>query len=399
MSKLIINESEKSHILNMYESTNDDFVITDWLSPDENYVVFLDDLYDVKNKVKLGNIWEDYNTLKIFLHHTFSTSNLSKQLKENAENVLNNKLLLEGKQNLNELKSAVKILVNEGLLSSFKDWVIKTGKSTVDGFVNFAKDTYKGAKAIISAISKGEWKEVFKLLGMGVLYLFRKVRSAMYHPVGMILDAILIAVGVATAGAGKVVQMVLWGIIVALDIYEMISGDYEEPAPTWQRLLFLGVDIIGLVTAGAVAKPLKVAVTGAKDIGTFAKTPIGKKALTSMLGAAEKAPGLVKQVASYLSKTFPKGAKFINGILGRLGSFVDSLIKTISTALGKTGTKTVANAGKYNVKAGVKAGLTTGGLVAGIGTGVEYYKEKKQGEIQNAMASNTTQGTYDINNI
>jgi hypothetical protein len=399
MSKLIINESEKSHILNMYESTNDDFVITDWLSPDENYVVFLDDLYDVKNKVKLGNIWEDYNTLKIFLHHTFSTSNLSKQLKENAENVLNNKLLLEGKQNLNELKSAVKILVNEGLLSSFKDWVVKTGKSTVDGFVNFAKDTYKGAKSIITAIGKGEWKEVFKLLGQGVLYLFRKVRSAMYHPVGMILDAILIAVGVATVGAGKVVQMVLWGIIVALDIYEMVSGDYEEPAPTWQRLLFLGVDIIGLVTAGAVAKPLKVAVTGAKDIGEFAKTGIGKKALTSMAGAAEKAPGMLKQVSTYLSKTFPKGAKFINSILGRVGGFIESLSKTISTALGRTGTKTVANAGKYNVKAGVKAGLTTGALVAGIGTGVEYYKERKQGEIQNAMASNTTQGVYDENNI
>jgi hypothetical protein len=277
--------------------------------------------------------------------------------------------------------------------------VVKTGKSTVDGFVNFAKDTYKGAKSIITAIGKGEWKEVFKLLGQGVLYLFRKVRSAMYHPVGMILDAILIAVGVATVGAGKVVQMVLWGIIVALDIYEMVSGDYEEPAPTWQRLLFLGVDIIGLVTAGAVAKPLKVAVTGAKDIGEFAKTGIGKKALTSMAGAAEKAPGMLKQVSTYLSKTFPKGAKFINSILGRVGGFIESLSKTISTALGRTGTKTVANAGKYNVKAGVKAGLTTGALVAGIGTGVEYYKERKQGEIQNAMASNTTQGVYDENNI
>lgn len=394
MSKLIINESEKSHILNMYESTNDDFVITDWLSPDENYVVFLDDLYDVKNKVKLGNIWEDYNTLKIFLHHTFSTSNLSKQLKENAENVLNNKLLLEGKQNLNELKSAVKILVNEGLLSSFKDWVVKTGKSTVDGFINFAKDTYKGAKSLITAISKGEWKEVFKLLGRGVLYLFRKVRSAMYHPIGLILDAILVATGI-----GKAVQWIPWAIIVALDIYEMVSGDYEEPAPTWQRLLFLGVDIVGLVTAGAAAKALKVAVTGAKDIGTFAKTGIGKQALTSMVGAAEKAPGLLQKASSYLSKTFPKGAKFINGILGRIGGFIESLTNSISKALGKTGGKTVANSGKYNVKAGVKAGLTTGALVAGIGTGVNYYKEKKQGEIQNAMASNTTQGVYDENNI
>jgi hypothetical protein len=390
MSKLIINESEKSHILNLYGEINEEFVITNWLSPDENYVVFLDELYDVKNKVKLGNIWEDYNVLKTFLHHTFSTSNLSKQLKENAENVLNNKLLLEGKQNLNELKSAVKILVNEGLLSSFKDWVVKTGKSTVDGFINFAKDTYKGAKSLITAISKGEWKEVFKLLGKGVLYLFRKVRSAMYHPVGLILDAILVATGI-----GKAVQWIPWAIIVALDVYEMVSGDYEEQMPMWQRLLFLGVDIIGLVTAGAAAKAVKSTITGAKGIGDIAKTSVGKKALTSMVSAGEKAPGLLKQASAYLSKTFPRGAKFINGILGKIGGFIDSLTKSITGSLGKVG----ANTAKYDVRAGVKAGLGTGALVGGIGTGVEYYKERKQGEIQNAMASNTTQGVYDENNI
>lgn len=390
MSKLIINESEKSHIMNLYGDINEDFVITDWLSPDENYVVFLDDLYDVKNKVKLGNIWEDYNTLKTFLHHTFSTSNLSKQLKENAENVLNNKLLLEGKQNLNELKSAVKILVNEGLLSSFKDWVVKTGKSTVDGFVQFAKDTYKGAKSLIEKIGKGEWKEVFKLLGQGVLYLFRKVRSAMYHPVGLLLDAILVATGV-----GKAVQWIPWAFIVALDVYEMVTGDYEEQLPMWKRLLFLGIDILGLVTAGVAAKSAKAAVTGVKNIGEFAKTGIGKKTLTSMVGAAEKAPGMLQKASSYLSKTFPKGAKFINGIIGKIGGFIDSLTKSITTGLGKVG----ANTSKYNVRAGVKTGLGTGALLAGIGTYGEYKQSQAETDIGVALASSNVKSEYDTNKL
>jgi general stress protein CsbA len=394
MKKLIITESDKSHILNLYGDINNDIVITEWLSPDENYVVFLDDLYDVKNKVKLGNIWEDYNTLKTFLHHTFSTSDLPKQLKENAEIVLNNKLLLEGKQNLNELKSAVKLLVNEGVLSSFKNWVVKTGKSTVDGFVEFAKDTYKGAKNLIDKISKGEWKEVFKLLGQGVVYLFRKIRSAMYHPVGMILDAILIATGI-----GKGVQMVVWGIIVALDIYELVSGNYEEQLPMWQRLLFLGVDVLGLATSGVFAKAAKALVAG-KDLTTIAKSPAGKKLLVSIVESAEKAPSLLSKATTFLAEKFPKGSKFISGILGKVGKFLESLINSIKSVIGVPGkvlNKVVP--GQTKLAKGARAAIGTTALVGGIGTGVDMYKEKKENEVASAMSSNTAQGVYDINNI
>jgi hypothetical protein len=378
MKKLIITESDKSHILNLYGDINNDIVITEWLSPDENYVVFLDDLYDVKNKVKLGNIWEDYNTLKTFLHHTFSTSDLPKQLKENAEIVLNNKLLLEGKQNLTELKSAVKLLLNEGVLSSFKNWVVKTGKSTVDGFVEFAKDTYKGAKNLIDKISKGEWKEVFKLLGQGVVYLFRKIRSAMYHPIGMILDAILIATSVATVGAGKAVQMTVWGIIVALDIYELISGDYEEQLPMWQRLLFLGVDILGLATSGVFAKSAKALVAG-KDLVTISKSPAGKKLLVGIVESAEKAPSLLSKASAFLLEKFPKGSKFISGILGKLGEYIKLLIDSIKKVIGVPGkvlNKVIP--GQTKLAKGTRAAVGTTAVVGGIETYGEYKQEKEK---------------------
>ena len=371
MNKLIITESEKSHILNLYGEINNDIVITEWLSPDENYVVFLDELYDIKNKVKLGNIWEDYNTLKTFLHQTFSTSNLSKQLKENAEIVLNNKLLIEGKQNLNELKSAVKFLVNEGVLSSFKTWVAKTGKSTVDGFVEFAKDTYKGASSLIDKVSKGEWKEVFNLLKQGVVYLFRKVRSAMYHPVGMILDAILIATGI-----GKGAQMVVWAMIVALDIYELVSGNYEEQLPMWQRLLFLGVDVLGLATTGAFAKAAKALVAG-KDLTTIAKSPAGKKILVNIVESAQKAPGLLQRATTFLAEKFPNGAKFISGILGKVGKFLESIINSIKTVIGAPGkvlNKVIP--GQTKLAKGTRAGVGVTSLIGGIETYGEYKQEK-----------------------
>jgi hypothetical protein len=393
MKKVIISESEKSKILQLHNSShisNDDVVITDWLSPDEKYVVFLDELYDIPNKVKLGNIWEDFNTLKLFLEHCFNTSDLPKTIKEHASNVLNNQLLTESVQNLNELKQSVKLLVNEGFLSAFKNWVIKTGKSTVDGFVQFAKDTYKGATTLIDKVSKGEWKEVFKLLGKGVIYLLRKLRSALYHPIGLILDAILIATGI-----GLGVQKVVWALIVALDVYELLSGDHEEEMPIWKRLLFLGIDILGLAVAGAAAKAAKLAVEGTKGLSALAKTSVGKKTLTSMVEVADKVPGLLEKAAKFLSKKFPKGSKFIYKIINKVGNFIKSLKASFNEAIGRT----VAKTGEERLKHGVKAGLGTSAVVAGLGTYHEYKQEKSDNELGNALKTSTVVSDYDINKL
>lgn len=396
MKKLIINESEKSQILSLYGNVNEDMtndiVIVDWLSPDEKYVVFLDELYDIKNKVKLGNIWEDYNTLKTFLHHTFATSNLSKQLKENAEKALNNKLLTESTQNLNELKSGVKMLMNEGFLSSFKKWAIDTGKSTVKGFVDFAKSAYKGAASLIDSISKGEWMEVFNIIGKGLLYLGRKIRSAMYHPVGMILDAILIATGI-----GKSVQMVVWAIVVAVDVYELVSGNYEEEMPMWQRLLFLGVDVLGLVTTGVIAKAAKAAVAG-KDLTTIAKSPTGKKILVNIAESAEKAPSFLNKASEYLSKRFPSGSKFITNIIDKISKFLTSLVDSIKKVISvpnKVLSKVIPGSGK--VAKGTRAAVGTGALVGGIGTYGEYQQEKSNNEMSNLIK--TTKVEYKTDDV
>jgi hypothetical protein len=344
--------------------------------------------------VKLGNIWEDYNSLKTFLHHTFSTSDLPKQLKENAEIILNNQILLEGKQNLNELKSAVKLLVNEGFLSSFKDWAVETGKSTVDGLVQFAKDSYKGVSSLIDKISKGEWKEVFSLIKQGMLYLARKIRGAMYTPVGMILDAILVATGI-----GKGAQMVAWGIVVALDVYEFVSGNFEEEMPMWKRLLFFGIDILGLATTGIFAKSAKALVAG-KDLTTIAKTPAGKKLLVSIAESAEKTPGLLNKAATYLNKSFPKGGKFVSGVLSSVGKIIGDLLVTIEEVIllpGKVLNKVIPGSSKLSK--GMRAGVGTTAIVGGIGAYEKSKEEKSETDIAKALSSSNVESEYDENKL
>jgi hypothetical protein len=398
MKKIILTESEKNEILGLHSNlnNNDDVIITDWLSPDEKYVIFLDELYDVTNKKKLGNIWENFDNLKFFLQHSFKVSNLPKQLKESINSEINNLLLTEGTNNLLLIKEDIKEFLNEGLWSSFKNWATKTGKSTWEGFKEFGKKVYKGTGDLVDKISKGEWKQVFSLLGKGVLYLARKLRSAMYHPIGLILDAILVATGI-----GKAVQWIPWAIVVALDVYELVSGNSEENLPMWQQLLFLGVDILGLVFAGAMAKgartTVKAAVGGAKTaedlIKVTAKNSTFKNILTKMGEGLSKVPGKLSEAASYLSTKFPKGANFIKGILGKIGKFIKGISDFISKAL-----HTVAP-GTSKLAKGTRSAIGTTALVGGIGTYGEYKQEKDEEDLAQALTSSEIVPTYDINKL
>jgi hypothetical protein len=256
MRNIVLTENDKRQILSKHiKETNvidNDIVITDWLSPDEKYMIFLDELYDIDNKKNLGDIWSNPDNLILFLEHTYRVSPLKQSIKEHASNVFGRVMLTESNIDLTPLKPLIKQYLKEGLWDSFTGWVSKTAKSTVKGVSDFFVDSWEGIKKFGVAISKGDWNEIVSLLGKGVKWLARKLRQALYSPVGIVVDAILIATGV-----GKIAQAVAWAIVVALDIYEFASGDYEDDSPMWMRILFFGIDILGLVFAGIAAKSAK----------------------------------------------------------------------------------------------------------------------------------------------
>jgi hypothetical protein len=222
-------------------------------------------------------------------------------------------------------------LVEEGLWDDFKSWVGKTAKGAVQGTKDFINTGIKGLKKTYSYIKDGDWKAAFDIIKKGALYVARKIRSAMYHPVGLILDAILVATGI-----GKGAQIVVWAIIVALDVYELASGDYEEPdlSMGW-RLLFLGVDILGLVFAGAAAKSGKALVRGA--ISRFGKsteavsksvreTPALKSIMEKILSGVSGASGKISQAGNLLKTKSPSLYKWFSGIIGKLQSFLTKMV-------------------------------------------------------------------------
>ena len=337
MSKsILISEKQLNTIHKNLTKKNGSIVIADWLSPDEEYVIFLDELYDLKNKKFLGDVWENFDNMKLFLKHSFTVaSNIPRNIRESSLKGLKKMVINESTKDYSFLKPYVKQIIskqninfelNEDLLDKAKEW----GSSAWEGLKKIGSDVWQGTKDLGGAVSKGDYQEALRIIGRGVLYLARKIRSALHSPVGLILDTILVL-----SGIGKAVQWIPWAIVVALDIYELSTGDYEDKTQSqWMRILLFSCDVLGLVISGLVATgAMKYILRNGLKYGTMAaflrgtrKDPEGQKYLLQMENAYSDNSYLVRldQAEGYVTPRNPKIGNFIgeqkeNGsILGKL---------------------------------------------------------------------------------
>ena len=110
-----INESEKRELLKQHSSNKsflieDDVVFTNWLSPDDKYIVFMDQLIEIETKKNLGDIWKNPDNLFLFLEHVYKTSKFTSVIKEEASNFFSKRLIMEGNRDLSAIKHLIKIL-------------------------------------------------------------------------------------------------------------------------------------------------------------------------------------------------------------------------------------------------------------------------------------------------
>jgi hypothetical protein len=404
--RIIITESERRRIKNLYETpTSLDFVISNWLSPDEKYVIFLDELYHIESKTKLGNIWENFDNFKFFLKHSFEVStNIPQQIKEDVLKTLDSFLLTESTQNLTPLKPLFKELLKEdkdwGVLGDLGNWAKETATNTVKGVTDFVKTGYEGLKKLGIAISEGDWMKIVDLLKKGALYVARSIRSALYSPVGLILDAILMA-----SGVGVIFKALPWAIVVALDIYEFMTGNYEDPdlSMGW-RFLFLGIDIIGLVSSGILAKSSRSMILSA--ISRFGKsekglqaavqnTPKLKSFLSKILENSPKVEGFIRQAISQVKGKSSMFFKFLSSIIGGIGKFIGKLLSFISKILTVPGKLTTKLGGGVKTAAGVNTLVP----VAAIGTYGEYKKRSMENDILSGLENSTVDSEYNYDEL
>lgn len=400
----IITESEKNRILGLYgrPQTSESIVIAEWLSPDEKFCIFLDDLIDIENKTKIGNIWENFDHFKFFLKHSFEVAkNIPQDIKESVLTSLNSFVITESNQNMVGLKPFVKELLNENIFKDAWDYTKDTVKGAVQGVKDFATTSWEGLKKLYTNIKDGDWKKAFEIIGKGMLYVARTIRSALYSPIGIILDAILVALTIGTFGASKYIQASVWAIVVGLDLYELLTGNFEEPdiSMGW-RLLFLGVDILGLVTTGVIAKGAKV--TATTSMKTFGKSSQGlSKAVQSskplqgivqrILNSAQGASSLIQKASANFAKYSPKLYNFLKVPFSALGRFLSKMIETLTSVLkgtfnvlGKPGRVVKSALGGGKVGTAAQTALNVGAPVVAFGA---YQKGKERQQYQDLAAA------------
>lgn len=392
-----INESEKREILKQHYSNKsflieDDVVFTNWLSSDDKYIVFMDQLIEIETKTNLGDIWKNPDNLFLFLEHLYKTSKFTSVIKEEASNFFSKRLIMEGNRDLSSIKHLIKILIKEGNAiqwlwnkgvqgaKAVGNFVVDTAKSTYTGIKDTFSQAWNGIKAAGIAISKGDFTELMAIIGRGFLWAARKLRSAAYSTVGMIMDAILIVTGI-----GKVGQAVAWAIIVALDIYEFVTEDYEnKDDPMWARYLFFGCDVLGLVFAGAAAGGARAVIKGVfKGISSGAEAAVTIAKSKPIMGIITKMVGSMKSLPSKFAQFSAKlGTGFFSKLFGKA-----------STGLGKVITGFLNSIKSLFSKPQFRPVLLQLGLIGGLGAYGEIQKEKfsdlesknKEIEKQNAI--------------
>lgn len=356
---LILNESDKHNILSQYnlENSNTDYVISDWISPDDKYLIFLDNLIEIETKKLLGNIWENFDNFKLFLKHSFNVSkNVPQSIKEEVLENINKLVLTESTKNYNILKPYVKELIREfdilGGVKDFANWGKEQVSSAISGVTDFAKTVGSGAVNFVKSISQGDWSKAFDIIGKGIIYLMRKVRDFMYHPVGMIIDAIFVTLAPETVGITEVLKWLPWLVIVILDILEITNiVAPEEEMDMWMRFIFLGIDVLGLVSTGVVSKSAKALFEGLGLAGKsieegaqiIAKNPQAKSFISKMLSGIKELPSFFEKASQYLKNT--KIGGFFSQAFGKLGKIIADATKQMEKLIGVKGTKALKVAG------------------------------------------------------
>ena len=353
-SNKTLNENYEN-LLSKSNNSFSDFVISDMASHDMRYIILLDEMYDTHTNTHIGNFWDSLDNIKLFLEYSFNqTKNLPTQIKESYLHQLNTLVLNEStsSQDLLLLKENLKGYIKEaetwaqwalGGAKDLKNYVVQSGVDLVTGSTKFVGDVAKGVGQGISAVMKGDLKKLWDLLKGGVLYFARYVRSLMYNPIVSIIDALLIFTGV-----GKAAQWIPWAIIVGLDIYEVISGDYEFPMGDdiiYKGLRFLGIgcDILGLVTTGAAALTAKQAIkplmTMPKEevVKTLANNTTIKNLIQSMLNGLSKLPSKLNEAVKLLKPRLPKFSEWLSKMLGNATTFINNMKNAFKALFTKKG--------------------------------------------------------------
>lgn len=340
--KINITESDRTSILNQYYQHEPSF-FDNYLTIDGRFYIKNDELYDLQEQQELGYLFSIKNLKTLFENVNIGNSLLVDKVRKTLNEVVNEKLTIF------EVKR--EILIGKSLLTEQDDTSVSEPETD--------QNTSQGS-----------------LIGNGVLWIARKLKSILWSIGGMAVDAFLVA-----SGIGKSVQWIPWAICLALDSYQWSTGDYGSDedfknSSTFWKILTIGFDIMGMMTGGVIAKaaqklfaPIKMLKDEVKIGQWVAKSPQAKALLTKMSSLLSGASGWLSKGAETVSASMPTMGKWLGTAaetvgksIATVGSYIGKILGAPGRLAGNIGTKLGGEAVGRGTQAATNMAAVMGGL-------------------------------------
>jgi hypothetical protein len=197
-----------------------------------------------------------------------------------------------------------------------------------------------GAKVggmVLSGLSAAAKKIILPILKKGVIPLLRWIRRNAYTAIGIVVDVATALLPITTG-----INKAIWGLIVLLDLYEIIVGesDPKDPDRNANPYMFLIIDLISFLFAAAAGQATKAALKTAGKVTTTSAT--GKL----LQGLLNKLPGLkngLSRVGAYLAEKMPGINKVIQTVFNGLSKVISGVETFIKQLFSKKGVVAVGS--------------------------------------------------------
>jgi len=190
---------------------------------------------------------------------------------------------------------------------------------------------------VLKGLSDAAKKIILPILKKGVLPLLRWIRRNAYTAIGIVVDVVTALLPITTG-----INKVIWGLIVLLDLYEIIVGesDPKDPDRNANPYMFLIIDLISFLFAAAAGQATKAALKTAGKVTTTSAT--GKL----LQGLLNKLPGLkngLSRVGAYLAEKMPGVNKIIQTVFNGLSKVISGVETFIKQLFSKKGVVAVGS--------------------------------------------------------
>jgi len=289
--KQVISEQEKNRIKSLYGilPKERDFVFDMVLTENNKYLIIMDQVFVAGGDGNsIGSIWENTHIFNEIIKESIGTIN------ESVNDLIDS---IEWKKELVCEWLKDKTVINEGLWDSIKS----------------------GVSNIASKIGNAALEAAKTIFNKGVLPALRWVRRGLYTGIGIVID-VMVSILAAKTNA------IVWFVVVLLDIYEIVTGDYDPQDPDRMQLpfFFLFADLLGCIFTGATALAAR------KLAPAIAKNGLAKAApqlVKPMETLAQKIPTLQGQLAGIATTLGNKLGPSSVGIISKIKNGISRVLQ------------------------------------------------------------------------